>query len=392
MNMRGENRPHSPSSLGNLRRAAAGALAGLLLLLAAPPPGLAAQAEAGAPSVLVLTHALDPEAERTFRTVMAASLRLALERRGLAVLQESRPATATGLAADPAGLLARGAEVGADYVLAADYGSAGRDLEIRLGWYDPGSTAPGAALTRRGRQDLALDRLILEAAEEILRTANPVLAGSPPRPVESPAMQSPTGTPPLAGQTPGSAAGLPPGTGSPNLPAGGIPPQTAEGPQRRKHVDVGLGVAPFVTTGSASEYFKLGIVPVLNIAFLFPGEKARFGLGLYAGANLFRAEGALESASAFLVPAGIALRYELGEQRMPLILFGLAGGPAVIGLTTSEGKQLSGLTFFGRGSLGFRLPIGDFFGIAAEAGYDIYWEQPYPIMGFCPAVYATIRL
>jgi len=55
-------------------------------------------------------------------------------------------------------------------------------------------------------------------------------------------------------------------------------------------------------------------------------------------------------------------------------------------------ETLLGLTFFGRGCLGVRLPVGRTFALLIEAGYDVYWEQPNPIMGFSPSVSTTIRL
>ena len=114
---------------------------------------------------------------------------------------------------------------------------------------------------------------------------------------------------------------------------------------------------------------------------------------LYAGLRwLARLPRFTQSASALLVPLGAAVRYELGRSSAPLIVLGLSAGPALISMDTSGGERLTGLTVYGRGSLGIRLPIGEVFGIAAEAGYDIYWERPYPIMGFCPAVYASMRL
>lgn len=361
--MTGDNRPHSLVSPLLARSAALGFLLALWLSVGLP---LAAQSRAPqAPTVLVLTRALDSEAEKTFQTVVAESLRLALERGGLAVRQDSRPAATEAAALPPPWSSLPEVE----HLVAAEYGLVGSELELRLAWYPRGKKEPSATLTRRGRMDLALDRVILLAAEELLRGVNPALGAVRP-PVTGPAVAviAPPASPPL-------------------------PPEGSAGiGDRRKRLEIGLGAGPFVTTGAASEYFKLGIMPVLNASFLLRGETRRLGLGLYAGANLFDAEGSLESASALLAPLGAAVRYELGRSSAPLIVLGLSAGPALISMDTSGGERLTGLTVYGRGSLGIRLPVGEVFGIAAEAGYDIYWERPYPIMGFCPAVYASMRL
>ena len=118
----------------------------------------------------------------------------------------------------------------------------------------------------------------------------------------------------------------------------------------------------------------------------------RLGLGLYTGVNLFKATGAIASADNFIIPMGVNLRYELGSQSHPCVQFGISGGPALFLMNSTTKGMLSGLTFYGRGTLGVRLPLGSTFGITIEAGYDVYWEQPSPIMGFSPSILTTIRL
>jgi hypothetical protein len=147
-----------------------------------------------------------------------------------------------------------------------------------------------------------------------------------------------------------------------------------------------------VTTGEASEYFKLGVLPALSLSYLFQGELMRLALGLYAGMNYFKAAGAIASANNFIVPMGVNLRYEIGTERSPGVQFGISSGPALFMMNTTTSGLLMGLTFYARGSLGVRLPLGNTFGITIETGYDVYWEQPSPIMGFSPAVQTTIRL
>lgn len=347
------------------------ALYAFALLQIGLPAALAGQEQSNPAAVLVLSRALDVEAERTFQAVVAISLRLALERRGLRVVLQDVPMSDQALSADPLALFASGAGKEADYLLLSQYASAGQDLEVRLAWHGRGSGSPAAQLTRRGRKDLALDHMILNAVEELLRTANPSLVSSIPRPAEQPATAQPVAGEPVTAQS---------ASQQPTVHA------------RRKRFDIGLGVAPFVATGQASEYFKLGIVPVLNAVFLFRGEAGRLGLGVYTGANLFSAAGSMETESVALVPTGLLLRYEIGREGTPLIVFGVSAGPAILSMKKQTEAALTGLTFYGRATLGIRLPIGRVFGIGAEAGYDFYWEQPYPITGFCPALYATIRL
>jgi hypothetical protein len=89
---------------------------------------------------------------------------------------------------------------------------------------------------------------------------------------------------------------------------------------------------------------------------------------------------------------GLNLRYEIGSERYPCVQFGISGGPALFLMNSTANGMLTGLTFYGRGTLGVRLPLGRTFAVAVEAGYDVYWEQPNPIMGFSPSVLTSIRL
>ncbi len=117
--MTGDNRPHSLVSPLLARSAALGFSLALWLCAGLP---LAAQAPAPqAPTVLVLTHALGSDAENAFQAVVADSLRLALERGGLAVRQDSRPAAATAPASPPSWSSLPEVE----HLVAADYGLVG---------------------------------------------------------------------------------------------------------------------------------------------------------------------------------------------------------------------------------------------------------------------------
>ena len=134
------------------------------------------------------------------------------------------------------------------------------------------------------------------------------------------------------------------------------------------------------------------MLPSVSLSYLFQGQLTRLGLGLYGGVNFFTATGSIASSDNMIVPMGLNLRYEIGSERHPCVQFGVSGGPALFLMNSTANGTLTGLTFFGRGTLGVRLPLGSNFGITIEAGYDVYWEQPSPIMGFSPSVLTTIRL
>jgi hypothetical protein len=385
--------------------------------------------------ILAMNRPLDSEAERLFTGVVSESVRGSLERQKLGVVETTAPSYQLASFNNPTDVLDSSTTEEVDFILLTEYASRGQDLEIRMAWYDPQSGEKTEEVIRRGRKDLVLDKIIREALNELLVAVESSLEDMEPRQFvaeRSPAVPTneqfkTTGTAAGAAGTSGMAPGwagangtgtrgtgpggpgadgpgatIPtyPGTPersgtlpSPLIPDSEIEQQEADpASERKRHFEFGVGCAPFVATGAASEYFKIGVMPVVNLSYLFQGKLSRLGLGLYGGWNRFSATGNQASAETFLIPMGVSLRYEIGSERYPGVVFGLASGPALMMMDASTDETLTGLTFFGRGILGVRLPIGGTFALLVEAGYDVYWEQPQPIMGFSPAVSTTIRL
>jgi hypothetical protein len=347
--------------------------------------------------ILTMNRPLDSEAAQQFEDVVTQTVRWSLERQKLGVLEKPAPSYEEATFSNPMDVLDSSIVGEVDFILLTEYASRGQELEIRLSWYDPLSGEKTQEVIRRGRKDLVLDKIIREALNELLSAVESSLNSLEPR--ELIPSDGSVATTPVSGiPNPSATKNAPPlpaaPGGSVESPAAALPApelnQAEPSDERIRHFEIGVGCAPFVTTGTASEYFKLGIMPVLNVSYLFQGKLSRLGLGLYGGMNFFTATGELTSAQTFLIPVGVSLRYEIGSERYPGIFFGISSGPALLMMNLNE--TLLGLTFFGRGSLGVRLPVGRAFALSIEAGYDVYWEQPNPIMGFSPAVSTTIRL
>jgi len=350
--------------------------------------------------ILVMNRPLDSEADQLFRGVIDQSVRWALERQKLGIIEQAAPSYDVATFQNPTDALDSSLTGQVDFILLTEYANRGRELEIRMAWYDPRSGEKTEEVIRRGRKDLVLDKIIREALNELLAAVESSLDTLEPRefiPIDNTVSATTVDFKPsdaASGAASGEASN--PARVQPYCPplpgSEAIRPGVESAPERKRHFEIGLGCAPFVATGAASEYFKLGVMPVLNISYLFQGELSRFGLGLYGGMNYFTATGDLSSAETFLIPMGVSLRYEIGSERYPGVVFGITSGPALLMMISSTGETFLGLTFFGRGSLGVRLPVGRTFALLIEAGYDFYWEQPHPIMGFSPSVSTTIRL
>jgi hypothetical protein len=359
--------------------------------------------------ILAMIRPLDSEAENLFQGVVAQSVRWGLERRKLGVVETAAPTSSLASFKKPADVLAaaKGASIPGqvDFILLTEYASRGQELEIRMAWYDPQSREKTQEVIRRGRKDLILDKTIREALNELLLAVQSSLDNLEPRefvPADGSAAAFNAGYHTNGAANGAATAGgplLPVGPGiDGTLPAPAVPgsgstqPDAEQVQERKRHFDLGVGFAPFVATGAASEFFKLGLMPVVQASYLFQGETGRVALGLYGGLNFFSADASFGSAETFLIPMAVSLRYEVGGEHSPSVLFGIYSGPALLMMDDEAGETLLGFTVFGRGSLGVRLPVGRTMALLVEAGYDLYWEQPRPIMGFAPAVFTTMRL
>jgi hypothetical protein len=438
----------SVTTVGMLRSTGFWAAAGFLLavcgLLAAED-----SAPAGPPAAWVEVLAFDPEAE-ALRPVVDEAVRYRLTGLGLAVrLRETLPTRASRTGREPAtaaSLLENAGRAGADFALECRYSGSGSRLSLQLAWYEVSTRLMTAAVDRKGRVDLVLDTVILDALGELLDRVRPRIeervaayrppnvpahggpaAGGPGAPIGLPGTPvpgpgssagalspsgstaggvpaavsgslAPAGTLPGAGAS--SAAGPGPATGAlPGVEAGLLPGAVpgAERPvQARRHEGARLliapSLAPFLAVGAASYYFTIGYQSLLQIDFLPAGAGARLGLGGLLGVTAFQAQGASESGLGFLVPLGLSLRYSLELGRRWGLLFHLGGGAALLVMGTDSLGELAKLLPYVRSGVGVELDLGRSMSIALEAAYDVYFESPYLIMGFAPGLGLSWRL
>jgi hypothetical protein len=432
--------------IGMLRALSLWAAAGFLLaacgLLAAEE-----SAPAGPPAAWVEVLAFDPEAE-ALRPVVDEAVRYRLTGLGLAVRLREAPTRLSSAGRKPptsASLLENAGRAGADFALECRYSGSGSRLSLQLAWYEVSTRRMTASVDRKGRVDLVLDTVILDALGELLDRVRPrieerVAAYRPPRaPAGSPTASgagpstglpgssvpgsgASTGVPspgasPVAGAQPGVRPGGQPGTeaalpgaqpgvrpgaqpgSQPGMEAGVLPgalpgaeAPAAAGRREGARLLIAPSLAPFLAVGAASYYFTIGYQSLLQIGFLPASAGARLALGCLLGVTAFQAQGSIDSGLGFLVPMGLSLRYSLELGRRWGLLFHLGGGAALLVMGTESLGELTKLLPCVRSGLGVEFALGRSMSIALEAAYDVYFESPYLIMGFAPGLGLSWRL
>jgi hypothetical protein len=217
--------------------------------------------------------------------------------------------------------------------------------------------------------DLALDRTIQEAVTEILESEKMRIA-SLVREVER--KEKPE-------LSEAAAAGLE---------AGGEPQKEIK---LDKRFEVSAGLSPFIATGDVSEYFKLGLMPVLYGGYRIPLQNGIITIGLMAGINIFQAEGLIASSENLLIPVGPDIRYTFSPGGTVDLYARLAGGPALFIVNVEGTDQFTKILPFAAVGIGFSLPIGETFGFAVDASYAVYFDTAGLLMGFTPAGYLFVR-
>jgi hypothetical protein len=250
-----------------------------------------------------------------------------------------------------------------------------REMTIAIDWYDAATGTRAAHGEGRGAVDLQLDRVITDVLNSVLASADDQV-----RQLRS-AREKVSGSAPNAA---GTALLPPPAIPGPG--AGG-PPRTAA----PRQLILCASFAPFVATGAASYYFTLGYLPSVLASLLFTTPSGRIGVGLSAGVDFFSAVGAIDTYDNYLFPLGVDLRYELAIPRFVFFLH-VAGGPAALLIFTGSHQLFVNLVPFVRSGIGAEITLTPLIGIGVNADYEIYFEMPYYLMGFAPAVSVTFRL
>ena len=337
-----------------------------LLASAAAPGVCGAEGTVPAADVLVIVRPLESGGEQ-FRQVVTEAARNAVESRGLVMSLPGSTAPAGAAAVD----LARQSTTGA--ALDCAYTIKGREMVIAIDWYDAATGTRSAHGEGRGAVDLQLDRVITEVLNTVLAAADDqvqVLRAARQKSAVAVETQNGAGPALVQPQSPVVARESAP-----------VPPRMI----------LSASFAPFIATGAASYYFTVGYLPSILAALVFTTPSGRIGVGLSAGVDFFSAVGSSDTSDNFLIPLGVDVRYELAVPRFVFFLH-LAGGPAALLIFTGSHQTFVNLVPFVRTGIGAEMFLSPLVGIGVNADYEIYFEAPYFLMGFAPAVSVTFRL
>jgi hypothetical protein len=340
------------------------------------------------PLVLEITQASTRGENPLFQKVIEDAVTLEMEQAGLRVVSRrelfsqgeidspgeaaskgevSGDSATTGTAAVDVFELAREAE--AEFALLSTYSIVGSTIQIDFSWFDIGENRSTAPTSRSSRMDLALDRTIREAVTEILESEKARIV-SLIREVER--KEKPQ-------ITDGPTAAI----------------EAAREPRAEikldKRFEVSAGLSPFIATGDVSEFFKLGLMPVLYGGYRLPLQNGILTIGLIAGINIFQAEGLIASSENLLIPVGPDIRYTLSPGGTIDLYARLAGGPALFIVNVEGADRHQKILPFATAGIGFSLLISETFGFAVEASYAVYFDTAGLLMGFTPGIYLFVR-
>jgi hypothetical protein len=373
---------------------------------------LRADEPAGAKKVVMtIASAMDTGKSDTLEKVLNESMHVALEVAGFRWTTPGVGWSASaawpedGEPSEWSDLYDQGAEESVDLILAAYYQLDGSSVSIDFQLHDVEERKQTFSLKADGKFDLTFDKIVAEAVEEIVARsgvspthpytaadaggedqAEPVAVAATPK--ENGAGPSPSDASPGESEPKPAISTPAVDVGEPGIEPAKEPPQI----EKIRRLELSAGFAPFLTVGGASEYFRFGLIPSLYANYRIPVGSGYLAVGIFSGANYFRASGIIATSDSLLIPVGLDFRLApIGGTRLSLFLR-LSGGPAMLILNPNKTGALTKVVPYALGGIGINLAISRWFGFTLDSSFSFFYEQSLPIMGYTPSVYLFIRI
>jgi hypothetical protein len=315
-------------------------------------PVFADDAEENNEKLIYIALSITDDAEESLYQLFEEIITLELRRLGFRVVKDDEQ---TSLAQDNvSGPLKAAREKHAPYMIYSHYFmQEDKDL-LRLTCYDVNTGAQLATVTKTILLNLTVDTDVAEGLRELITDARI------PLPVRTARQAKPS-------------------------------EESESGLSRHRFFEISTGFAPFLTTGSASNYFTLGLEPRLYFGFHFKEPADFLKIGFFSSMNYFIAKGILLETTNYFIAIGPDIRFLIASGNRLDLIIQLAGGPAIFIVTSEKLGTLSKAVPFALGGVGLAIKLTQAFGLAVNLNYSAYFEMPLIIMGFTPSLNVYLR-
>ena len=253
----------------------------------------------------------------------------------------------------------------ADYLVLGTWRNTAETIELAIEAWQPGGTAPLATGKASGRIGLTLDAVAGEALAAVL-----------------PSMQARFPADPAAtGGATGTVAAVGPSDAGTGIP---------EPPERWRRVELAVGGAPLVTTGSVADYAKIGAFSAIDLDLRFAVGRSALAPGLLASAGWFRATG-IGVADILVIPVGPDFHWTFAADSNPGVSLHAAAGPAAVVAITSWADTVWKISPFVAGGIIVDFRLGPALGLRLEAEYTVVFEGSMVLQGFTPRLALRTR-
>ena len=317
--------------------------------------GLAGAQLADRPALVVVAVVPGENAEAAYQSVLRDALMVTLTR--------SRMKPSAAATHEDARTAA--SQQKADYLVLGTWRNTAETIELAIEAWQPGGTAPLATGKASGRIGLTLDAVAGEALAAVL-----------------PSMQARFPADPAAT---GGATGAVTAVG-PSDAGTGIP----KPPERWRRVELAVGGAPLVTTGSGGDYAKIGAFSAIDLDLRFAVGRSTLAPGLLASAGWFRATG-IGVADILVIPVGPDFHWTFAADSNPGVSLHAAAGPAAVVAITSWADTVWKISPFVAGGVIVDFRLGPALGLRLETEYTMVFEGSMVLQGFTPRLALRTR-
>jgi hypothetical protein len=322
-------------------------------------------------SVLVVLVPAGKTEDSELHDFLLGSLSLELQNLGLVAIVKGEDVLYTGRSGDSAldALFRQAKDLEVDFAITCSYARKGKIVQLEFVWYDIQEEVETAAVFRETEIDLAFDQTVADAIkllyyviadriQEIVAEKERLAAITP---VTTGKIQGDPDSPSVVDTTP-------------------------------KRFAIFIGFAPFIPLGDAAAYFDTGYAPSFQGYYRIHSGIGIFGIGIHVGLNALYAAGTAAVSQITMIPLGLDLRYETSDRFFLGWVIHVNSGISLLMASFDGANPVMKIIPYVQVNTGFKITMGKVFSVSLDAGFAVYFEEPYPIMGLTPTLSCSIRL